>query len=643
MRQIMNSQLVQRNLLYSALSAGLLLSSYGCGGGGGGSSATGQAPAPAATAPQPTPVIASGVITGFSSVFVNGERYEVESDTVVDIEDAAERVGDDSDLRIGMKVRIRAEEDGNGVRVAQRIEYDEDLKGPARNVTPDSDDPRLGTFEAVGVAVIVDANTVFDDDVGDNNSDGNVDIRDLEITNGEVVVEVSGLPGAAGIVATRIDRVNGPAGVPGTDGDEYEVKGFVLSVAGDGGSFVMNGATFLVVSGAGGTTFEDGLVNGSELVGVFVEVKADENAMGEYVAVAVEREDDIGDRDDDGNFDNDDRFGDLDIEGILVSVSTSADPDEIVINGITIQVADASSLVGLEGARVEIEGSFDDNGVLTLREVEIEREHNVRIEDRVAEKDPGAGTITTRLGLVVEPTGLSRVEDDAADSDDGDHLTPSEFVERVQPGDYLEARGVPNTDGSVTWARVERDDDDDLDCELRGPVESIDGTDASSFSFEIQGVTIDVSQITSESSFGGIGRQNFFDNLDEGDVVEAESDEQGVGCENGRLTAREVEFENDDGVFGTADDGNADNGIVGTPEDVTENSFVLGGRSITVNGSTLIDDSIIERALGQEFGGDDQRFDQIPGGLTLTDLLPGTFPVEVEVNADEVALRIEDL
>jgi hypothetical protein len=639
----MNSQLVQRNLLYSALSAGLLLSSYGCGGGGGGSSATGQAPAPAATAPQPTPVIASGVITGFSSVFVNGERYEVESDTVVDIEDAAERVGDDSDLRIGMKVRIRAEEDGNGVRVAQRIEYDEDLKGPARNVTPDSDDPRLGTFEAVGVAVIVDANTVFDDDVGDNNSDGNVDIRDLEITNGEVVVEVSGLPGAAGIVATRIDRVNGPAGVPGTDGDEYEVKGFVLSVAGDGGSFVMNGATFLVVSGAGGTTFEDGLVNGSELVGVFVEVKADENAMGEYVAVAVEREDDIGDRDDDGNFDNDDRFGDLDIEGILVSVSTSADPDEIVINGITIQVADASSLVGLEGARVEIEGSFDDNGVLTLREVEIEREHNVRIEDRVAEKDPGAGTITTRLGLVVEPTGLSRVEDDAADSDDGDHLTPSEFVERVQPGDYLEARGVPNTDGSVTWARVERDDDDDLDCELRGPVESIDGTDASSFSFEIQGVTIDVSQITSESSFGGIGRQNFFDNLDEGDVVEAESDEQGVGCENGRLTAREVEFENDDGVFGTADDGNADNGIVGTPEDVTENSFVLGGRSITVNGSTLIDDSIIERALGQEFGGDDQRFDQIPGGLTLTDLLPGTFPVEVEVNADEVALRIEDL
>ena len=107
--------------------------------------------------------------------------------------------------------------------------------------------------------------------------------------------------------------------------------------------------------------------------------------------------------------------------------------------------------------RVEIKGSFDDNGVLALREAEVEGEHSVRTEDRVAETDSDAGTITTRLGLVIEPTGVSRVEDDAVDSDDGDHLTPTEFVSRVQPGDYLEARGIPNADGTVTWQRVERD------------------------------------------------------------------------------------------------------------------------------------------------------------------------------------------
>ena len=189
-------------------------------------------------------------------------------------------------------------------------------------------------------------------------------------------------------------------------------------------------------------------------------------------------------------------------------------------------------------------------------------------------------------------------------------------------------------------------DDDDLECELRGPVQSIEGTDAMAFSFVIQGVTIDVSQITSESDFAGIGRQNFFNNLDVGDIVEAESDEQGIGCQKGTLASREVEFEGDDGVFGTIDDVNDDNNddeITGTPENVTADSFSLGGRTISVVASTLIDDSVIERALGQEFDGGDQRFDQVPGGLTLPDLLPGSFPIAVEVNADDVALRIEDL
>lgn len=641
----MNMQVWQKNLVYGVVGTGLLVSGYGCGGGGGSSNRADSTPT--ATGSQPSTVTASGVITGFGSVFVNDKKYEVEADTVVAFEDEDDRVGDDSDLRIGMKVRIRAEEDSDGVRVASRIEYDEDLKGPVKEVTPDTDDPSIGTFEAVGITVIVDANTVFDDDVGDNNGDGSIDIRDLDIPSGQVVVEVSGLPSPDGLVATRIERVNGSAGVPGMDDDEYEIKGFVESVADDGSSFTVNDIAFLVIAGAGGTEFEDGLSIGPELVGVFVEVKFDENPAGEFVAVEVERDDDIGDRDDDGDLDDDDRFGELEIEGVLISVDTSVEPQEIVVNGTTIQVVDASSLVDLVGLRVEIEGTFDENGVLTLRKTEIEGEQSVRIEDLVAEKDTEAGTITTRLGLVIEPTGLSRVEDDVADSDDGDHLTPAEFLQRVQPGDRLEARGEPNASGSVIWKRIERDDDDDMECELRGPVDSIDGTDAASFSFQIQGITIDVSQIVTESKFSGIGRQNFFDNLAVGDLVKAESDDQGVGCTSGVLTARKVEFEDDDGVYGSADDEDNgsidDNEILGTPANVTENSFELNGRTITVNNSTLIDDSIIERALGQEFDGDDQRFDQVPDGLTLPDLLPGTFAIEVQVNDDSVALSIEDL
>ena len=45
-------------------------------------------------------------------VYVNGTRYEVESDTIIAIEDEAETMGDDSRLRLGMKVRVTGTDSG---------------------------------------------------------------------------------------------------------------------------------------------------------------------------------------------------------------------------------------------------------------------------------------------------------------------------------------------------------------------------------------------------------------------------------------------------------------------------------------------------------------------------------------------------
>ena len=143
----------------------------------------------------------------------------------------------------------------------------------------------------------------------------------------------------------------------------------------------------------------------------------------------------------------------------------------------------ASVLLGREGNRVELKGTFDDQGVLILAEAKLEIENSVRTEDRIADVDRDNGTFTTRLGLVVKPTGGSRIEDDLAE-DDGDHLTPAQFIDRVQINDFIEARGFPNSDGSVTWRRVEREDEDDLECELRGPVESIEASCDASLTVE---------------------------------------------------------------------------------------------------------------------------------------------------------------
>ena len=224
----------------------------------------------------------------------------------------------------------------------------------------------------------------------------------------------------------------------------------------------------------------------------------------------------------------------------------------------------------------------------------------------------------------------------------------------------VEEEGKDTLEAQDEEELVEGEDEDDQECEVRGSVEAIEGTSASDFSFTILSVTIDVSQITSDNDFEGanglpIGRQAFFDQLSVGDVVEAESDEGGLGCEDGRLTAQEVQFELEDGVVGSTpppadggDDGGNSGGtgaqeLTGTPGNVGDNSFELGGTVITVTGSTLIDDSIIERALGREFNGDDQRFDQLPAGLTLPDLLTGEFAIVVRATADNVALSIEDL
>ena len=603
--------------------------------GGGGSSSGGNPPPTNNTPPpaaQPTPVTVNGVITGFSSVIVDGETYEVESDTEVAIEGQAVAMGDDSDLRVGMRVRIQGS-DNNGQRTADRIDYDDDLKGPARDITSNADNPAVGSFQVLGQTVIVDEFTVFDDDVGDNNIDGNIDIRDLVLTTGTMIVEVSGLLTDSGFVATRIDRENGVNGDPSTDDDEFEIKGFVDTVATDGSSIVINSATILIQAN---TVFEDGLMADQSLVDVFVEVKLDEQSNGDLLAVEIEREDDFGDRD-----------GRFEIRGILSSVDTSVTPNVVVIGPTTLDVDDASSLVGLEGSLVEVKGDFDTNGVLVIAEAEVEEEHSVRTEDRIDTVDAAGGSFTTRLGLVIEPTGGSRIEDDTAD--DGDHLTPQQFLDRLQPDDFIEARGVP-TAGGVNWTRIEREDEDEMECELQGPVSEITGTDSSDFGFVIQGVTIDVSQVQNDDFENHndmvIGRDEFFAQLSVGDVVEAESDDTGNGCTSGQLTAREVEFELNDGVVGTNNGNGGASGndeVTGTPQNVTASAFELNGATITVVGSTLIDDSIIERALGREFDGDDQRFDQVPEGLTLPELLTGEFAISVTRNSDNVALRIEDL
>lgn len=482
-----------------------------CGGGGSGGGETADS----------SNVTSTGVITGFGSIYVNGVRYDT-SGAEIEFEDEGVRM--EEDLRLGMKVRVDGRREGNS-RSASRVYFDEDLKGPVSGVNPDPADPSVGSFAVLGQTVTVSTDTVFDDDIGDNNADGVIDINDLVLSSGTMVVEVSGFPQDGGILATRIDRVNaGALGQPGVDGDEYEIKGTVDAVASDGSSFSIGGTTFQVT---GATVFEDSLAANGDLVGVFVEVKADDD-NGSLVAVVVEREDDFGD----------DREGEFEIEGVLQSVDTASTPNTVTISGVVVPVVDASVLSGQIGSKVEIEGRFNDDGVLVLGKVENEAEDTVRTEDSVA--SVGADSFTTRLGIEIRPNGMSRVQDD--DSDDGDRLTPAQFLSRLQIGDRIEARGYPDGAG-VQWTRVERDDDSDADCSLRGPVTAFD---EAAYTLVVQGVTINASGtgIQFEAPDDNpVSRDAFFAAIAVGTVVEADSGDAGLGCQARTLTPEEIQVE----------------------------------------------------------------------------------------------------
>ncbi len=99
--------------------------SLACGGGGGGSGGV------TAGIDRGGIVTATGAITGFGSVHVNGVHY-VTTGATITIDD---NPGTESDLRVGQVVRIegRIEQDGiNGT--ATRVIFDDEVEGPVQSI-----------------------------------------------------------------------------------------------------------------------------------------------------------------------------------------------------------------------------------------------------------------------------------------------------------------------------------------------------------------------------------------------------------------------------------------------------------------------------------------------------------------------------
>ncbi|WP_286963569.1 DUF5666 domain-containing protein, partial [Idiomarina sp. UBA3992] len=103
-----------------------------------------------------TTVVSEGVITGFGSVYVNGQRYGSDNATIAVGNSPA---ADEAQLRVGMVVTVAASasDDGNDPE-AEQITYEESLQGPVAFI-----DREAEQIEVLGQTVIYDELTEFEE------------------------------------------------------------------------------------------------------------------------------------------------------------------------------------------------------------------------------------------------------------------------------------------------------------------------------------------------------------------------------------------------------------------------------------------------------------------------------------------------
>ena len=401
-----------------------------CGGGSGGSVAGGGIGG--------TGVTASGAITGFGSVKLNGLVFDTTNAArIVDGEPAA----DDAALAVGMVVTVTGTLAADGVNgTAEYIEYDDDVQGPVQGPIVVVDQTK--TFTVMGVKVSVNKiGTVFE----------NTDYASL--LEGDLV-ELSGFFDAAGMLrASRLEK---------KAGNEVEVKGVVNSFGPGGSEFRLDvnyGAVQYVVDYSG-VVLPLLLAQGD-----LVEVKGTLAGIT-ITASNVEREEQ--------GFDDVDKAS---IEGIVTGLAAGG-IGNFQVAGQKVDASGASfSPAALEasladGMEVEVAGPIV-NGVLQALEVEA-RGGDFRIGAVVLSVAPDAGGLTGSITLDFVPGSVVvQVDSQTLLRDDTEVVDSLTLADLVPLNDFLEVEAYLGDGGQLVATEIRRAErDNDL---LQGPVEDCDG------------------------------------------------------------------------------------------------------------------------------------------------------------------------
>lgn len=463
-----------KNTIIYGLCLSMPLWLIACGGSGGGDGVIDSTP-PATTG------VSSGTITGFGSVFVNGIKFNTDNASIFRGDDQLNVV---RDLQIGMLVRVEGDLQNS---IASSVSFDEDVKGPA-------DGPATGNILSVmGQTIITDPATIFH----------NTSLS--TITAGDIL-EISGLRNADDdLVASFIERKSSPANV-----NRYSVIGNVRNLDTNARTFNIDNLSINYSA----ANIND-LAGGNPVAGQLVEVKDDNRSYlpgsSNLIATKVEPQNRLGNASVAG--------AKVEIESIVTQVNSAS---EFVIGNLLVRTSTSTRfLFGtsdniVAGARLEVEGTVDDNGILSASKVKFE-DNDARLQAQVDSNgvNTAAGTITL-LGIPVSITSETQMADKR---DNNSSLSLS----NIQDGDYLEIHGFIGANNLFVASELIRDKNDSK-VEIRGPASAKDSTAGT---VTILGVTLNTS---SNTEFKGMDDQliaasQFFDSIIEGlTVVKAKWD-----------------------------------------------------------------------------------------------------------------------
>ena len=477
----------QSSLCQAAGIVGLFGLLGGCGGGGDG--------APGVSAGNASgSAMASGTITGFGSVFVNGKRFETTAASFV----VDGQPGSQSDLKLGMTVVVSGSVNGDQ-RSANSVRQRDVVEGLVQSVAVDG-----LSLVVMGQAVLIDNTTLID-----NNIPGQ-SVRNL--VAGTDFVEVNGHIRPDGVIqATFIERKLAGTVTP-------EVRGYVRNHNSGAQTFQIGNLT--VTYGAA-VSNDMPSPAGSGWNGLLVEAKG--TGVGSFAVATTTLTASKVEPESQGVQQADE----FEVEGLVTQVLGAGD---FFIGATHVQTTGSTEFRGgaideiLVGAKLSAEGRLA-NGILTARHVKFHE--SARLEGDVASINTGAATFTL--------TGLPGVTV-AVNSQTGIRADSGTTLNDLSIGDHVRVRGRLGSSNAVIATRVEqRSASDDVD--LQGPVQVV-----SNPNLTILGVPVNTSGI-SENEFKGlndqpIGRAAFFNAARVGIVVKVKGRLNG-----GVLTWREAELE----------------------------------------------------------------------------------------------------